>query len=174
MTNIGKVLGNGFAFVPFLSAASGLMQILTSVGAFAAKSPLVDVGIGLVPGIASMSRIQRNAELNVLNHGTATARADYFAVCSTFKTEDVGWKFWRLFNKLKAADLAADYLVFEQDNDLVVDTSSMTHHVFGSTPDFKDATRFCVFGDTSGVHHASYFREAQTLDFIATSFGIKK
>jgi hypothetical protein len=173
LTNIGKVLGSSFGLVPFLAAASGLMQIFSSIGTFAAKSPLVDVGVGLVPGVAAMSRIQRNAELIALNYGTPTARNDYFAVCGTFKTEDVGWKFWRLFNKMKAADLAAEYLVFEQDNDLVVDTSSMTHHVFGAMPDFKDLTRFCVFDAASGVHHTAYFKDPRTLDFIVSAFGIR-
>jgi pimeloyl-ACP methyl ester carboxylesterase len=174
MTNLGKVLGGGFGLVPFLPAASGLMQIFSSIGSFIASSPLVDVGVGLLPGIAAMSRIDKNAELNVLNHGSAAARSDYFAVSSTFKTEDIGWKFWRLFNKLAAADAAADYLVFEHDNDLVVDTSSMTHHVFGTTPDFKDVKRFCVFGETSGVHHTSYFQHPDTLAFIANVLAIKK
>ena len=173
MTNVGKVLGNGFALVPFLTAASGLMQIFSSIGGFAARSPLVDVGVSLLPGISAMSRIAKNAELNALNHGASAVRNDYFAVSSTFKTEDAGWKFWRLFNKLKAADAGADHLVFEQDNDLVVDTSSMTHHVFGATPDFADKKRFCVFDDRCGVHHTSYFRDAQTLDFIATAFAIQ-
>jgi pimeloyl-ACP methyl ester carboxylesterase len=173
MTNVGKVLGAGFGLVPFLAAASGLMQIFTSIGSFTARSPLVDVGVGLLPGISAMSRIDKNAELNVLNHGSAAARNNYFAVCGAFKTEDVGWRFWRLFNKLAAADLAADYLVFESDNDLVVDTSSMTHHVFGAAPNFKDFKRFCVFDANSGVHHTSYFRHPDSLAFIAKAFALK-
>jgi hypothetical protein len=171
MTNVGKVLGDAFGLVPFLAAAGGLVQVLSSLGNFAARSPLIDAGIGLLPGIAAMSRIDRNPELNALNHGPAVARADYFAVSSTFQTEAVGWQFWRLFNKWKAADLAADRLVFEQDNDLVVDTSSMTYHAFGPAPNFGNMKTFCQFDASSQVHHTAYFRDPRTLDFIAGSFG---
>lgn len=173
MTNVGKALGQGFALVPFLTAASGLMQILSSVTSVAARTPLVDAGIGLMPGIAAMSRIEKHAELSTLNYGDATDREHYFAVSSNFQTADPGWRFWRYFNKSKVADAAADYLVFEQENDLVVDTSSMTYHAFGTAPDFTNVKRFCRFDDSHGVHHTAYFREQQTLDFIARSFGMK-
>jgi len=172
MTNVGRALGQGFALVPFLAAASGLMQILSSVTSIGAKTPLVDAGIGLLPGIAAMSRIEKHAELNTLNHGAATDRDHYYAVCSNFETEDPGWKFWKYFNKGKLADSAADYLVFEQDNDLVVDTSSMTYHAFGAAPDFTNANRFCRFDGAQRVHHTAYFREPETLEFTARSFGM--
>src|SRR5262249_35766812 len=128
LTNVGRVLGDSFSLVPYLAAASGLVQILSSASNLAAKSPVVDAGIALMPGIAAMSRTVNNAELNALNYGPGAARTQYFGVSSEFNANEVGWKFWRLFNKLNAADLAADYLVFEQANDLVVDTSSMTYH----------------------------------------------
>jgi hypothetical protein len=169
MTNVGKVLGQGFGLVPFLAAAAGLMQIVSSLGGLAARTPLVDASIGLLPGVAAMSRIRGNAELDVLNHDGYAPSGSYFAVTSTFRPGEVGWQFWKLFNRLKGA--AAEHLVFEQDNDLVVDTSSMTHHVFGPTPDVTNTKSFCVFDANSGVHHTSYFRERQTLDFVARSFG---
>ena len=172
ITNVGKILGGAFALVPFLTAASGLMQILSAIGNFASKSPLVDAGIGLIPGMSAMSRIQNNAELNALNYGKPVARSDYFAVSSTFRTDAAGWRFWRLFNKMKAADLAADYLVFEQDNDLVVDTDSMTFHAFGENPNLADRKMFCRFDETSQVHHTAYFRDHRTLDFLCESFGL--
>jgi hypothetical protein len=176
MTNVGKILGGTFALVPFLAAASGLMQILSAIGNFASKSPLVDAGIGLIPGVSAMSRIQNNAELNALNYGRPVARSDsgsdYFAVSSTFRTDAAGWRFWRLFNNMKAADLAADYLVFRQDNDLVVDTDSMTFHAFGENPDLADTKIFCRFDETSQVHHTAYFRDHRTLDFLRESFGL--
>jgi len=170
MTNVGKAIGQGFALVPFLAAAGGLMQILSSVTSIGAKTPLVDAGIGLLPGIAAMSRIQRHAELNALNQGDPADREEYYAVSSNFQTEDPGWRFWKYFNKSKLADSAADYLVFEQENDLVVDTSSMTYHAFGAAPDFNNAARFCCFDEKRRVHHTAYFRQRETLDFIARSF----
>jgi hypothetical protein len=172
MTNVGKMLGEAGSLVPFLAAASGLVQIFSSVGGLVANSPAIDAGIGLVPGLSAMSRIQHNAELDSLNYGERQPRGDYFAVASSFRTEDVGWRFWRMFNKLKGADWAADYLVFEQDNDLVVDTESMTHHAFGPAPDLENATVFCRFDGDSRVHHTTYFRDARTLDFLRRSFAL--
>ena len=172
MTNVGSVIGDAGSLVPFLSAASGLVGVLSSVGGFVANSPVIDAGVGLVPGLAAMSRIQNNAELDALNGGNRAAKADYFAVSSSFMAEAVGWKFWRLFNKLKVADAAADYLVFEQDNDLVVDTESMTYHAFGPDPQLDDETRFCRFDGASGIHHTTYFRDPKTVRFLVQSFGL--
>ena len=168
MTNIGRVLGQGASLVPFLQAASGLMQIVSSIGSIAGRTPLVDVGIGLLPGIGAKSRIVNNSELNALNYGAPADRTNYFAVSSSFSSEGTAWQFCRLFNKL--ANAAAEYLVFEQENDLVVDTSSMTHFVFGPSPNMKNTSRFRVFGGADNVHHTSYFRELSTVDFIDTSF----
>jgi hypothetical protein len=172
LTNVGRVLGDAFSLVPYLAAASGLVQVLSSVGNFAAKSPIADAAIGLMPGIAAMSRTANNAELNALNHGLGMTRTQYFGVSSQFNANEVGWKFWRLFNKLNATDLAADYLVFEQENDLVVDTSSMTYHAFGPKPNLRNCRTFCSFDARSQVHHTAYFREPRTLEFIASAFGI--
>ena len=172
LTNIGKLLGETAKLVPFLTAAGGLMQILSSVGSFSANSPLIDAGVAMIPGIAAMSRTSNNPELAALNFGAPKAQSDYFAVSGNFQTDAVGWKFWRLFNKLKGADLAADYLVFEQDNDLVVDTGSMTHQVFGENPDLQDTTRFCTFDKNKQIHHTIYFRDPQTVEFLIQSFGL--
>jgi pimeloyl-ACP methyl ester carboxylesterase len=171
LTNLGKLLGTSFSLIPLLAAAGGLMQILSSVGAFAAKTPAVDAGIGLVPGLAAMSRIFNNAELDALNSGPPLARPGYFAVVGNFQTEAAGWRFWKLFNKLKLAEIAADHLVFEQDNDLVVDTESMTYHVFGEEPEvYHNDELFCYFNETRQVHHTAYFRESDTVEFLTRSF----
>lgn len=171
LTNAGKLLGDTLQLVPLLVAAGGLVQIVSSVGSFASKTPLVDAGVGLIPGLAAMSRIKNNAELDALNFGPPQARNDYFAITSNFRSEGVGWHFWKLFTKGKAADIAADYLVFEQENDLVVDTESMTHHAFGAAPNVADKNRFhCFEGDK--VHHTNYFQHADTLKFIVNRFGL--
>jgi hypothetical protein len=164
MTNIGKALGAGATLVPFVQAASGLIQIVSAIGSVAGRSPLVDAGIGLLPGIGAMSRIGNNAELNALNYGASANRDNYFAVSSSFTPSGSGWQFCKLFNKIAGA--AAEYLVFEQENDLVVDTSSMTHFVFGPSPNVKNQSQFCMFDGNDHVHHTSYFREARTIDFI--------
>jgi hypothetical protein len=173
LTNVGKLLGDTCQLIPLLSAAGGLMQILSSAGSFAAKTPLVDAGVGLIPGIAAMSRVANNPELDALNFGPAKSRSDYFAVVGNFQAEEAGWKFWRMFTKLKAADYAADYLVFEQDNDLVVDTESMTHHAFGPTPAYQTDTKlFRYFDASKRVHHTTYFRDQHTVDFLIQSFDL--
>jgi hypothetical protein len=172
MTNVGKILGEAGSLVPFLTASAGLVQIISSVGGFVATSPAIDAGISLVPGISAMSRIHNNSELDSLNDPERQAGTGYFAVASSFKTEDVGWQFWRLFNKLKGAEAAADYLVFEQDNDLVVDTESMTYNAFGPQPNLADKELFCRFSDDPSVHHTTYFRDARTLEFLGHSFDL--
>jgi hypothetical protein len=171
MTNVGRVLGEAGSLVPLLAAAGGLVQVLSSVGGFGAGSPVIDVGLGLVPGLSAMSRIRNNAELDLLNVGSPSG-TDYFAVASDFRTEDAGWRFWRMFNMLKGADWAADALVFNQENDLVVDTESMTHHAFGENPKLDDEMIFCRFNGTSGVHHTNYFRHERTRKFLVRSLGL--
>jgi hypothetical protein len=50
--------------------------------------------------------------------------ARYYIVKSNFEATDAGWAFWRRFRKSNIADYAAD-LIFDDTNDLVVDTGSM-------------------------------------------------
>jgi hypothetical protein len=171
LTNVGKLLGTTVGLVPLLAAAGGLIQILSSAGALVARTPAADAMVGLVPGLAAMSRIVNNAELDSLNFGPPVARTDYFAVVSNFQTAAAGWKFWKMFNMLKVADHAADYLVFNQDNDLVVDTESMTYHAFGDNPEVeRNADVFCYFNETKQVHHTTYFRESPTVEFLVRVF----
>lgn len=171
LTNAGKLLGNTVQLVPLLAAAGGLVQIISSVGGFTAKTPLVDAGVGLIPGLAAMSRIQNNAELEALNFGPPQARVNYFAITSNFRSEAPGWRFWKYFTKSNLADVAADYLVFNQENDLVVDTESMTHHAFGANPNFTNDKIFrCFEGDK--VHHTNYFEHAETGNFLVERFGL--
>ncbi len=170
LTNVGKLLGSTIGLVPLLAAAGGLTQILSSAGAFIARTPAADAMVGLVPGLAAMSRIINNAELDSLNHGPPNSRTNYFAVVSNFQTEAAGWRFWKMFNLLKVADHTADYLVFNQHNDLVVDTESMTYHAFGDAPDVqRNADQFCYFDETKGVHHTVYFRNPLTVEFLTNS-----
>ena len=78
------------------------------------------------------------------------------------------WRFWRNFRKDRVADLAAD-IVFPGDNDLVVDTSSMTD--FG-VPQLNLAGASCNFGTSATVWHCNYFRQEKSIDYIADSFGL--
>ncbi|HEY7089079.1 MAG TPA: hypothetical protein VH518_13375, partial [Tepidisphaeraceae bacterium] len=173
LTNIGKFLGEACRLIPMLTAAGGLMQIVSSIGGFAAKAPLVDAAIAMIPGLAAMSRTQTNFELDALNQGNPAARAGYSAVLSDFEPDpDIGWRFWRLFNLDRLSNAAGDYLVFNQANDLVVDTESMTFHAFGPTPALGNRDAFCCFSKSSKVFHTNYFRSPETLEFLAARLGI--
>ena len=169
LTNVGRLIGETGQLIPLLTAAGGLIQIVSSVGGFAARTPAVDAGVGLIPGLAAMSRITNNGELETLNSAPPPAHSKYFAVTSNFTTDALGWRFWRVFTKAKAADIAADYLVFNQDNDLVVDTESMTFHAFGPAPNVANDKMFRCFqgGD---VHHTNYFQHPETAGFLAQAF----
>ena len=85
----------------------------------------------------------------------------YYAILSNFETENPTWRFWRNFRKDRVADLAAGF-VFPGDNDLVVDTWSMTD--FG-VPKLKLAGA-CDFGTSDTVWHCNYFRQDKSIKYI--------
>jgi hypothetical protein len=66
-----------------------------------------------------------NHEINRLRIGPVAVDPAYYAIMSNFETQNPEWRFWRNFRKDRAMDLASD-IVFPGDNDLVVDTWSMT------------------------------------------------
>ena len=70
--------------------------------------------------------------------------------------------------RIVCRDLAAD-IVFPGDNDMVVDTGSMTD--FGGFPRLKLSGPSCDFRDVGpSVWHCNYFRQQQTISFIAAKF----
>jgi hypothetical protein len=158
-----------------LTVAGGLMQVLSSITSVASRAPLVDAGVAMVPGLAAMSRVGNNHELNALNVMNAPPRADYFAVTSDFEPDPVKWRFWRMFSdkfSTRAADAALDHLVFRQANDLVVDTTSMTYHAWGPNPVLANNPVFRCFEPQDEVHHTNYFRNQKTIEFLAEALGI--
>jgi hypothetical protein len=175
LTNVAKVLEKGAglasATFPFFTVITGLLRVLTSVGTVAGKTPLLDAAVALIPGLSAQALVQNNEELNRLNRARATA-ATYFAVRSNFEPSDPGWEFWKYFVNAgeRVKDWAAD-LVFEEANDLVVDTASMT--VLAKGPQAVSIQKFYDFGKNNRVHHTVYFRQPETPTFIAQSLGIK-
>lgn len=174
LTNVSRALDlaaeTAAMALPFFKVAAGLMSLLTSAGSALARSPVIDAAVGMVPGLVGMSRIGNNPELLRLREGSFDSE-DYYAVKCDFEPKGEGWAFWRYFVGLKrrAADVGAD-LVFESPNDLVVDTSSMT--------DLADSTvvpkgRVWDFGTSDRVHHTNYFRQRETLEFIAKVLGAR-
>jgi hypothetical protein len=161
-------------------AAAVLFGWFGKIMAMAARTPIIDAGVQLVPGLAAQSREGANNELLNLRASytglTDSARnklhRNYFYLTSNFETNDPGWKFWRYFRKDKLLDLATD-AVFEGDNDLVVDTQSMT-----SLDDQFDTSSIPTkhierFGErTDRVHHLNYFQQPETLTLLRTAFNL--
>lgn len=148
---------------PFLWVAGKLVEVVMTVTGTLANTPLLDGLIALIPGLFGQSQISNNYELNLLRLGPCTTRPVYFAVKANFATVNPGWQFWKNFRALRVGDLAADQ-IFPGDNDLVVDTASMTNLGEKDFPlsisDVED------FGDAPDVWHCNYFRQQRTINFI--------
>lgn len=172
VSNVGTfaqhALGLAGVANPFLWVAGKLVEVIVSVTGSLAKTPIVDALAALVPGLAGQSMVSNNHEINRLRIGPASVEPAYFAIVSNFETEDPGWRFWRNFRKDRVGDLATD-VVFPGNNDLVVDTQSMTD--FG-VPGLALAGEACDFGTSSTVWHCSYFRQPRAIDYIATQFDV--
>lgn len=171
LANVGHALGRvsslASAAIPFLSIATALFRIFSSVTSLVAKTPVVDAALALVPGLDAMSRVSNNRLLQSFRREPVDPTGRYFVVRSNFESEAPGWRFWRYFRKVptRLANLVADPL-FDGPNDLVVDTSSMDD--FSDEPDQIRVPhqQICDFGTSSTVHHMNYFSQAETLDFI--------
>ncbi len=151
---------------PFIWVAGKLIEVIVSVTGALARTPVVDALAALVPGLAGQSAVSNNHELNRLRIGPLDIEPSYYAILSNFETPDPSWRFWRNFRKDRLADLAAG-VIFPGDNDLVVDTSSMTD--FG-VPKLKLAGAPCNFRTSDTVWHCNYFRQSKSIDYIADSF----
>ncbi len=173
ISNISTALAKGTGLAatvfplasPFLTAAGGLMKLFGSVTSVAAKTPLVDAAVSLIPGLAAQSRVGNNTEMIRFRSAPVDSQ-DYFAVQADFEPPPVGWKFWKLINirraGLAAADVATD-AVFAAPNDLVVDTAAMIE-LADKLRIPKDRT--LAYTVKQGVHHVNYFEREETIDFF--------
>jgi len=139
------------------------MKLAFSIAGAATKVPLIDAGVAMIPGLSAQSRILNNNELKALCWPPKVL-LQYYAVTSTFRPDDVGWKFWKVFCDWTQAATAADDLIFSAANDLVVDTDSMTQNI-----GLKDVL---TFGDADHIYHTIYFRQPKTIRFIRQSLGV--
>ena len=151
---------------PFFLAALALLRVVVSITSVGAHTPLLDAVLALVPGLAAQSRTADNTEVELLRR-LPTTRAAYAVVQSNFEPTAAGWEFWKAFRAIALADRAADHL-FPGPNDLIVDTASMSE--VGARP--LPRGRVLDFGTSAVVHHAAYFAQPQTLDFITAAFGV--
>ena len=165
LTNIGRALtlatSTAAMAFPFLSVAAGLVRVLMSISRLGARTPLLDAGVALVPGLLGQSRVGNNAELVRLRR-LARPGVRYFAVRSRFESDAQGWGFWRRFVSVTGLAEMGTSAVFDGPSDLVVDTASMA-----DLSDGREIEDVHDFGPADGVHHTAYFRRPETLDFLA-------
>jgi len=175
LTNVARVLEKAGALAstafPIFTVVTGLLRVIASAGTVAAKTPVFDAAVALIPGLLGQAMVSNNEELNRLNRDCSNSPR-YFAVRSDFKPADPGWEFWKYFVNAgdRAKDWAAD-LVFERANDLVVDTASMT--VLTKPPNEASIQKLHDFGQSGTVHHTVYFRQPETPHFIKQCFDLK-
>jgi hypothetical protein len=188
LTNLSKALEAGAQIggmlfpiaAPIGQAASVLFSMFGKVMSFAAGSPLLDAGVAMIPGLAAQSREGANGEILHIreafarlgsNGGRAPLLDSYFFVRANFETEDHGWRFWRNLRKDKVLDVGAD-VIFEGDNDLVVDSASMTDLVDDLPALNLNPDHIQDFRSTPDVHHLNYFRQAKTVELIRRATGL--
>ena len=172
-TAIGTTAGVGATLVPFatplLTACKAMMRLVSLLSSTVSKTPLIDAGMSLVPGLAGQSAVGNNEELIRLREFVIDAPRlqQYFFVSSNFETEAIGWQFWKALRKplLRLADAGTNQL-FKGPNDLVVDTNSMTSLSQKLT---IEKSRIKDFGKNDQVHHLNYFDFPETNKFVADS-----
>lgn len=160
------------AAAPFASAAGVLFGLLGRVMSVAARTPALDAGVSMIPGLAGQSREGANDGILALRgrmdgldrSARRAALESVHAVTSNFEPEDVGWRFWRAFRGVRGrlADTAAD-IVFPGPNDLVVDTPSMIE--FGDDVHLEPP-QVLDFGTSRLVHHTNYFQQPETIALL--------
>jgi pimeloyl-ACP methyl ester carboxylesterase len=159
---------------PLAAGAAGLAKIVGGMVQLGANTPLADAAVAIVPGLAGQSRVGNNAELIRLTRAPWASIPTHYAVTSIFRpgADDTTpwWQFWKRFTQLpgKILSYGAD-VIFEADNDLVVDTASMSLICGGLIP----GPQICDFGISPTVHHCNYFRQEKTVEKLAEWLNIE-
>jgi hypothetical protein len=169
-TTVGHALemtGTAASLVmPFTAIPLGLLKIVNSVLGVGAKTPLIDAVVAMIPGLAGQSRVANNFELNRLRDKSLPL-PEYHVIQSKFDPPKVTWwKFWDYFKNNRLAHWGADFL-FKDANDLVVDTDSMADFIEGKALTPEQVKKYVWdFGPSGTVHHANYFQQKATAEFI--------
>ncbi|HEV6968457.1 esterase/lipase family protein [Roseateles sp.] len=158
----GKIAPPGLQ--PLALGVGGLACVLGKVLQLGAHTPLADAAVGLVPGLLAQGRVLNNLELAQLwPLSTAT---EVRAIGGSFVPAEVNeplWKFWKRVTHVKGQAMyyGAD-LVFDQPNDLVVDTAAMNHlgDLVLAAPAWED------LGPSAETHHCSYFQDLRVLNWL--------
>lgn len=156
------------ALQPLSLGVAGLACVLGRVLQLGARTPLADAAVGLVPGLLAQGRVSNNLELAQLwpLQAGAAAGADLRAIGGSFRPDEVDeplWKVWKRITHLKdqAVYYGAD-LIFDQANDLVVDSAAM-NRLGGATlaaPQWED------LGVSAKTHHCNYFQDGRVLAWL--------
>jgi len=173
--NYGAKLGQavGPVAAPIWIAAQTLLGIIKFAMDGLAKTPILDAGVAVVPGLGGQSAVSNNSELNGLRTRAKQSRSafeDYYFIRSNFQSDEIGWRFWRAFTKMgqRAANAAADY-IFPADNDLVVDSD----HMDDVYDDYKvKSSQILDFKTNPTVHHLNYFDQEKTISFFRNKLRI--
>jgi hypothetical protein len=163
LASYGRLLGSLGDAAGFIALPMTIIRIAASVVDFTAKVPLLDAALAMIPGLSAQSRIENNSELARLNRrkSSGTGAPTHFYIQANFNSKDPAWKVWQYFTDnptLRLADAAVDTFVFPGENDLIVDTISMSDAVGGPTLTFASAD--------GRVHHTNYFQQKETIDHI--------
>lgn len=152
---------------PLTLGVAGLACVLGKVLQLGANTPLADATVALVPGLLAQGRVGNNLELDQLwpLQGAASG-VDVRAIGGSFMPSEVNeplWKLWKRMTNLKGQAMyyGAD-LIFDQPNDLVVDSQSMNQ--LGKTvlvaPQWED------LGVSAETHHTNYFQDPRVLNWL--------
>lgn len=170
LTNVAEVLGRGSELAsgvfPLFVAVTGILKVFGSVTRVAAKTPLIDATVYMIPGLAAQSMTGDNSGIIKLREGIdPRRRTAYYAVAADFEPSSPGWAFWRYFQKpiQRLADLGAD-MVFERKNDLVVDTASMSE--LSDKLQIPQRNIMPMPAHRDVIHHLNYFQQPEVLGFI--------
>ncbi|MBW8844971.1 MAG: hypothetical protein JF607_08380 [Burkholderiales bacterium] len=158
----GKIAPPGLQ--PLALGVSGLACVLGKVLALGARTPLADAAVGLVPGLLAMGRVDNNLELAQLY--PLPVGADVRAIGGSFMPSEVNeplWKLWKRVTHLKGQAMyhGAD-LIFNQPNDLVVDSAAMNRlgDLTLAAPQWED------LGVSAQTHHTNYFQDLRVLNWL--------
>lgn len=142
----------------------GLACVLGKVLELGARTPLVDAAVGLVPGLLSQGRVNNNLELAQLY--PLPAGTEVCAIGGSFMPAEANeplWKLWKRVTHLKGQAMyyGAD-LIFDQPNDLVVDSASMNK--LGDLT--LAASHWKDLGVSAETHHTNYFQDLRVLNWL--------
>jgi hypothetical protein len=161
-TNIIAAGARVLALIPPLAATGAAistgMDVVAGLVRYIAEAAIEDRA---VPGLAAMQ--PGGTVLEALNGATGTlAMMEYFAITSSFEPDDNTPGFTKSLKQF-VVDRVVDRIFANQQNDLVVDTSSMAE--FGKR-NALEKDRY-DYGDTPEVYHTIYFAQQKVAEKLS-------